>query len=307
MSFALSTSWNAFRHDNGKELLREIKQAGFQEIELSFNLTVSIVEEIEQLAREKQISVVSVHNFCPVPEGVKRQIALPDYYAMSSLNEEERATSVRYSKITIDTAARLGARAVVLHCGRVDIEDKTRFLGQLYSQGLKDSKEFLAIKDAFLAQRQKKHKPYLENTLKSLEELISYAGRKKIALGIENRFYHREIPSLEEVGIILDTFKDGGIFYWHDTGHAQLMEYLGFSKHIQYLQLYGHKMAGVHLHNITGCDDHKAPSKGEIDFIILKPYIKKDTIKVIEAHEPASESELKESVRFLEEVLNVKG
>ncbi len=302
-SFALSTSWNAFRHTDAKELLFEIKQLGFAEVELSFNLTSSMAAEAGAACGDYGIRVISCHNYCPIPEGVAREKALPDCFSMASTDEEEREKAVRFTKRTIDTAASLGAKAVVLHCGRVDIESSTKGLIDLYGQGRRGTEKFEQLKLAIVRERESRYKPFLANTFKSLEAINRHAETKGILLGIETRVYYREIPSLPEIGLILNKFRGSNIFYWHDTGHAQLMENLGLAKHKDFLDLYSDKMLGVHFHDISGCSDHRAPSKGDLDFSLLKPYLKKDTLKVIEAHHPATAQDLTAARVYLEEML----
>jgi len=78
---AISTSWNAYRFNDGAGLLFEINQLRFKAIELSFNLSSSLVESIAKESRRLGISIQSLHNYCPIPDGLTPKQALPDCYS----------------------------------------------------------------------------------------------------------------------------------------------------------------------------------------------------------------------------------
>lgn len=292
MEFALSCSWNAFRHRSGRKTLFEIKKLGFEAVELSFNLTPHMLSGIKSYSGQSGLKIVSVHNFCPIPGGWTRKEGLPDCYSMASRDRRQRRLALEHTKRSIDTACLLGAKAVIIHCGRVEMPDRTRVLIGLRKKYGKNCRKLKGLRDSFIRRRQSLSRPFFENALASLGELNRYARAAGIILGVENRFYYREIPTLEELGLIFKEFRSPYISYWHDTGHAQVMQELGIGRHKDYLDRYASRMAGIHLHDVSGCRDHLAPGTGSLDFSFLKPYLKKETIKVIEAHHPASAEDI---------------
>ena len=64
---AISTMWNALRQPDGAALLDELKELGFDAIELSRHLTREQIEQIKPHLANTQIC--SIHNFCPVLHG----------------------------------------------------------------------------------------------------------------------------------------------------------------------------------------------------------------------------------------------
>ena len=299
--FALSTSWNAHRHNNARSMVEEIKKIGVDHIELNFTLTKDIVSGIIGLVDKGVIKVVSLHNFCPVPDSVDVKKASPDYFSLAAPNEEERKNAVEETKRTIDTAARLSAEAVVIHAGRLDISDKTRDLAKAIEGGI----DATAIADAMKREREGElKKGYLDSLLKSIGEISAHSKERGIKVALENRFYFKELPSIEEFEVIFADFPPGAnIYYWHDTGHAQVFDNLGLAPHKEYLDKFSSRLAGVHLHDVKGIiNDHRAPLTGDFDFAVLKPYINKSVLKVLEPHAPATSEEIERALEHLKKL-----
>jgi len=296
--FYISTSWNFRQHAHAKGIVEEIKKAGAFGVELNFNLDRALLKEFALLKKNGEVDIISLHNYCPLPEGVDPKKASPDFPSLSSLDEAERREALKFTKTTIDSALELGARVVILHMGRVEVKDRTIKLSRLE----KGTPVYAGLKARMETERQLLARPYFENALRSLEELEPYAGNKGISLGIENRYYFRELPSFGEIGRILDHFGDSGIYYWHDIGHAKTQECIGFGTHDDYLRSFSRKLIGIHLHDIIGVDDHRIPGAGNFDFTVLRPYVKKGTVKVIEAHQPATVDDMTRGAALLKNI-----
>lgn len=297
---SLSTSWNSRAHESGVAIIDEIKAAGFEAVELGFALTEEIVGEILALSERGEITVTSLHNICPLPPEIPPDRASPDHYSLSAADEAERASAVEAAKRTLLYARRFGARAVVLHAGRVPIKDRTRYLASI----IDDKERFMREREIAVRERKDAEGGSLQNVIRSLEELVPFAKDLGVAIGVENRYYYREIPIIDEFEEIFRRFKPGDLYYWHDVGHAEVFERLGLVRHRDLLERFAPRLIGIHLHDIIGpITDHQTPGTGTFDFTLIRPYIRPDMITVMEVHPPATAAQLREGAERLRKVL----
>ena len=98
-------------------MLQEMAQLGFQHVELSHGIRITLVPGIMRAVEEGVVSVSSTHNFCPLPTGVGQ--AAPNLYEPSSLDQREHDQWVRHTKRSIDFAGHLKGRVLVCHLGSV--------------------------------------------------------------------------------------------------------------------------------------------------------------------------------------------
>jgi sugar phosphate isomerase/epimerase len=296
----LSTVWTSRDAQSAEELLGPILDLGFEGVELEYRITRQIYQEILPRIRGHEIQVLSIHNYFPLPDFLPPEQASGDCFSLSSLDKEERDKGVSYTSRTLEIAHDLETRGVVLHVGRVETPLPKNGLQLLYRQDRwKDEGAKLLQKE--MEERGRHRDPHLDALLFSLEKLVKRSEQLGVAMGIENRSYFQEMPSTEEIKIILDKFRGGPIGYWHDTGHAAVFETLGIVTHEELLKLYAPHLLGVHLHDALGIDDHKPPGQGEIDFEMVKGYLPDGAIKIMEIRPEAKGNEILDGLEFLKE------
>jgi len=305
--FAISTVWNAWRHKTAQSMVAELKELGFNRLELSFSLPSRMVDDIKRMVEEGCIAVGSLHNYCPPPilrEGEKlSHSVLP----LSNPDEEERRWAVRQTMRTIEAAHSLGAEAVVLHMGKVRIRPISPKLMMLAENGEDKSGRAERLRSKLRSRRKSKNEKYLEQSAKSLRDLAPQAEEVGIKLGIENRYYPEEIPDLNEIGQLIEWADSPAVGYWHDIGHAAVKENIGWEAQREYLERYGKNMIGMHIHDVIKTRDHKAPLQGELDFNRLTEYMREDVLKVLEVHPIATAEEIKEGLAFLQSITGEVG
>ena len=282
-------------------MLREIRELGFEYAELSHGIRISLLPGIIDAVDAGEIRISTLHNFCPLPIGVNQ--ANPNLFKFSSSNARERENAWRYSLKTIETAQRLKARLVVLHLGSIDMKDYTDKLIEMVGAGLQQSPKYERLCAEVMEKREQRKERHLQLAYEMLRRLASEAEARGIKLGIENREALEEIPLESDFTLFFKEFDQSAICYWHDTGHAQIKENLGFIRHTMHLETMADRLAGFHIHDVQFPGrDHCPPGSGMIDFAALRPMVKSEHVKVFELNPGVSVEELQRGVVHLKSI-----
>ena len=279
--YSFSTCWNSSRHTDGRAMLREIRDLGFDHAELSHGIRISLMPGILEAVAAGEMKISTLHNFCPLPVGVTH--ASPNLYEFSAEKPRDRELAVKYTLKTFEFATRVQAPLVVLHLGSMDLKDYGDKLGGMLERGEKNSPKFQKLVAEAEARREARKEKFFERTKETLRLLLPEAEKRGLKLGCENREAIEEIPLEHDFKLFFREFSSPNVVYWHDTGHAQIKENLGFISHAGHLASLTDRLAGFHIHDVQfPRRDHCAPGSGMIDFAALQPFVKPEHIKVFE-------------------------
>ena len=201
---AISTMWNALKQQDGAALFDELKNLGFEALELSRHLTPEQVEQLKPSLRENP--PCSIHNFCPIRPGTSQATAETDKISLSSLNADERREAVRRTRQTMELAVELEAPTVVLHLGEVDTYNRSYLMTDLYTYGEREFEAFEQKVTEATEWRRRKEAKHHDAVFRSLDELNEHALRMELCIAIENRPHYYQIPNFDEVGLCFEKF-----------------------------------------------------------------------------------------------------
>jgi len=292
---ALSTMWAIGRFSSLADFFEAGKNLGFARFELNHAINSSMLENLSLNG-----AIASVHEPCPAD--VSTQELKRRNWLISAPDEEDRRQGVLATRRSIDLAHELGVQAIVVHPGRVDIDSALEArLVTLYQAGKFGQPEYLRAKERLMSARAAQAEINLRSVRRSLVELAEYADQKGVRLGLENRFHYEEIPLPDELDDLFDLGLGEGVGYWHDIGHAQVFEHLGFHSHQEWLHRFAGRMVGVHLHDVVGAKDHLAAGLGQVDWDMVAGYLPAGALRTCEFHAFNSPQEVAAGLEWLVE------
>jgi len=305
MRIALSTNWNASRHEQGEALVDEILALGFDALELGYHTTEALAAGVRRRVAAGAVAVDSVHAYCPVPIGAPH--GYPELYLLASLDEDERAMAAILLGRTLSFAESMGARAVVLHAGRVFLKS---LFGELHTQTLVDALEeeegatdaprYQRLLAKALRRRAARVGKYFDGFCLSLDALLPKFEKAGVTLCLENLPSIEAFPDEREMAMLKRRFDTPALAYWHDMGHGQVRENMGWIRHADAARELLPFTRGIHIHDaLPLTNDHLPAGQGMIDFGAFGFYGSDAIIKVFEPAQQVTRKELGEALRHV--------
>lgn len=306
MVFALSSNWNAKRHQHGEALVDEALSLGFQALELGYNTTEELVPGIRARLSSGSIQINSVHAFCPVPLGAPH--GYPELHFLASNDEDERALAAILLRQTREFAEKIGAKAVVLHAGRIFLNSS--LFGNLHSGKLEDiadeegtvlSPRYQKILHRAQKRRTKRAKKVYDQFCITLDKILPTFQKSNLLLCLENLPSIEGFPDETEIESLCKHFEGSPLRYWHDMGHGQVRANLRWSEdHVQTCKRLLPIIGGIHIHDTASLThDHLPPGEGAIPFEKFSFLGDDRIIKVFEPSPDVPAAALKKSLLFV--------
>jgi len=291
---SLSTMWARSKFSVLSDFFLAAGRLGFPKIELNHQIDSGMLSSVDL----GQYTFSSVHEPCPADISMETLKARD--WMISSLDEDCRQQGLTAIKRSIELAGTLSVRTLVVHSGQVSLdmflENKLR---HLFQTGLTETTEYQEIKGLLIEKRLKLSGPCLEAVGKSLKELVEYASRNGVRLGLENRYHYFDIPTQDEMAALLALAGPDQLGFIYDVGHATAMDRLGFFPNEMWLKRFGGRIFGAHLHDVIGISDHYAPGLGDVDFRMVAGYLPKDSFRTMEVMSFNTPEQIKTGLKIL--------
>ncbi|MHB8573701.1 MAG: sugar phosphate isomerase/epimerase family protein [Dehalococcoidia bacterium] len=298
VAVSLSTMWaQQPRFERDMDAFAEVaKAAGYTHIEVSHSTDEP---GLQTLMRQTVLPLSSLH--APTPRLRAENGRWNTDLNLASEAETERELAVQHTLRTIELAAECGAGSVVVHLGGVGSSGVRgdSALRRLYSAGTKSGPEVERERQAAHDERAMRAPTALAAARRSLAELAERAGPLGVQLGLECRMWYHEIPLPAEAAELLQEYEPAVAGYWHDVGHAEILDRIGLVPVGDWFKQLGDRLVGCHLHDMQGIVDHRAPGTGDVDWRYIAAAVQNVPVRTLEINQQQPEPTLASAIALL--------
>lgn len=282
-----------------QRFMERAEELGYRGVEINHSMDA---EQSGAILGYGSLPTTSVHAPAPLErhatKGWNREMNL------ASTDEEERALAVQFHLRSIALAADAGASVVAVHLGGVGARllDGERRLRSMYERRDVMAEEWDRAVDATVRERAEKAGPWLTAAARSLAEMAEVASRAGVTLAIETRLHYHEIPLPQELATLLEGYPVSVAGYLHDVGHAEVQHRLGVTDRGAWWDLLGDRLVLMHLHDVRGLLDHRAPGNGDVDYAWLAARVRTANpaaLRTFEIDQHESDEDVASGLRLL--------
>ena len=215
MQIALSTSYFAGRQDDPAVLCARIRALGFDAVEMGYYIPVERVPDWKSALAAEGLPVGSVHAFCPMEARFLRYG--PEAWSIADPDDGARRTACMRLMQTLEATVGFGARAVVLHGGRVRMTERGLLFGSRpYRSKLSEAyRAHPGRIDEDLVRHEQELRsegvpPLMDAVCRSLETVLPVFEEAGVALCFENLPGFEAFPDPAETAWLADRFRSEG-------------------------------------------------------------------------------------------------
>lgn len=305
MPFSLSTSYFAGQEWSPERCATCVRELGFAQVELGYFTREAELGAWERALEAEGLGVSSLHAFCPVP--LEMPQLGPEAFSLASLDALEREAACNAMRRTLSCAQAFGARAVVVHGGRVPLRKPGMLFG---SKPYRSQLELVyraqgETPPAELVEQERLYRsemaPRLLDALSfSLDRLLPFFEGAGVVLAFENLPGLEAFPDPAEVAFLHVRFPSEALGAWYDIGHGERKARAGDWEVQASLEQTLEITVGVHIHDVRGrLEDHRAPGEGEVDFGALGAlWAKRELLHVFEPSPEVTVEALRQGVEI---------
>ncbi len=266
-SISLSTIWRHGRFETLKEFFETAAALGFEHYEL--DASISLGEIYDSSLPDGHIPSLQI----PCPAHPKNYDA-----QFSSLDRYEREAAREAAQSSLDLAYDLQTEVILVNLGQVDLNPQLeRTLRQTWQTGGSETEDFADLQKELIALRARRAAAHLKVALYDIEYLATQASQYNLKLGLLTPIAYTGFGLPEELYIILNEFGPP-VYYWHNTGWAQILDRLQLVSQTSWLDICAAYVIGVHLHDTLGFKDKQPPQPQGLDLAHLSQNLPSDCL-----------------------------
>lgn len=298
IAVALSTMWaQQQRFEDDMTAFVELAQAaGYSHIEVSHSTDEA---GLQALMQQSVLPLSSLH--APTPRVRTASGRWNTDLNLAAEDETQRQAAIDATLRTIDLTAEAGATSVVVHLGGVGTSGLRgdSALRRLYNAGKIAGDEVEAERRSAREERVARAPNALAAAERSLDALAERARRRGVRIGLECRMWFHEIPLPDEAEQLLARHDPAVVGYWHDVGHAEILDRVGLVPVEEWFRRLGPRLIGCHLHDMNGIVDHRAPGSGDVNWSRIAGAVAGTDVRTLEINQQQPEKSLASALALL--------